>query len=321
MVDFNEIPAEACLSLGGEVEFGDNGADAKSVPIKMRARSGQPINHWFWGRLVHDMAGMKLHKGRLPVDYEHGDPIGYLNKFDASDEGLDVAGALVPTRASGDRTLNLIDLARGGVPFEASINFGGDGLKYEIVGEGQVAEVNGYQFEGPGIVIREWPLRGVAVCPYGADMFTESKFNRAEKFSATPIERAVMADEVKPASDKAEQPAVELQAEANSVEAAEQPAAVETQIAEAPAVDPRAEAKRFRDTFGDKGAVWFAEGREFDACFSQHVKDLETENAELKQRLSAGKVTGEEKPVDFQAGEKPERKGFAGKIRMQGAGK
>jgi len=57
-----------------------------------------------------------------------------------------------------------------GTPYEASIYFGGDGIRVEEVAEGQVAQVNGFQFASPGIVIREWPLRGVAVCPYGAEM-------------------------------------------------------------------------------------------------------------------------------------------------------
>jgi len=61
---------------------------------------------------------------------------------------------------------------REGVPYEASINFGGDGIKIQELGDGETTEVNGARFDGPGIVVREWPLRGVAICPYGADMNT-----------------------------------------------------------------------------------------------------------------------------------------------------
>jgi len=161
------VPASALRMVVGPFELGDNGENAKSAPIRMKARTAQPIQHWFWGKVVHDMAGMRLHKERLPIDYVH-DPaevIGYLNHFHAGADGLEVSGALVPFKES-DRATEIIHKARAGVPYEASIYFGGDGIKVEEVAQGQVAQVNGSQFDGPGIVIREWPLRGVAVCPY-----------------------------------------------------------------------------------------------------------------------------------------------------------
>jgi hypothetical protein len=76
-----------------------------------------------------------------------------------------------------------------GVPYEASIFFGGDGIKIEEVGEGKMQTVNGRQFDGPGVIIREWPLRGVAICPYGADQNTESAaFAKGQTFTAVKVE-------------------------------------------------------------------------------------------------------------------------------------
>jgi hypothetical protein len=86
---------------------------------------------------------------------------------------MEVSGALVPYKEN-DRASEIIFKMGQGVPYESSINFGGDGIKVEEVPDGESVEVNGAQFSGPGIVIREWPLRGVAVCPYGADMNTNS---------------------------------------------------------------------------------------------------------------------------------------------------
>lgn len=52
--------------------------------------------------------------------------------------------------------------------------------------DGEIAPVNGYDFEGPGVIIREWPLRGVAICPYGADANTESAaLSTGPSFAAT----------------------------------------------------------------------------------------------------------------------------------------
>ena len=187
--NFNEIPASACTLVVGQFELGDNGEGSKTSPIKMVARSGQPIEHWFWGNVVHDLAGMHMHKSRIPVDYVHDakEIIGYLNHFDSESGDLVASGALVPFKDS-DRATEIIHKSKLGVPYEASINFGGDGIKVEDVPEGAVAQVNGYQFEGPGVIVREWPLRGVAVCPYGADMNTESAMafsNNKQVFSAS----------------------------------------------------------------------------------------------------------------------------------------
>jgi hypothetical protein len=177
------IPAAALRLTVSEFTLGDNGGDAKTAPLKMVARSGQPIEHWFWGRIVHDLKGMTMHKARLPVDYAHeaGEVIGYVNKFDITSGDLVASGALVPF-AEGDRANEVIFKARNGVPYEASINFGGPGIKIEEVPEGAKSEVNGFQFEGPGLIVRSWPLRGIAVCPYGADHNTSTELGDGEKF-------------------------------------------------------------------------------------------------------------------------------------------
>ena len=173
--DFSRIPAGACVLAVGEFELGDNGENAKTAPVRLVARSGKAIEHWFWGRVVHDLAGMHLSKSRVPIDYVHDakEIVGYLNKFDSTSGDLVTSGALVPFKDS-DRATEIVHKMKAGVPYEASINFGGDGIKIEDVPDGMVAQVNGYQFAGPGIIVREWPLRGVAICPYGADANTES---------------------------------------------------------------------------------------------------------------------------------------------------
>jgi hypothetical protein len=186
--DFARIPQAACTLTVGPFVLGDNGEGARSAPIRLVARSGKPIEHWWWGRVVHDLAGMHMHKSRLPVDYVH-DPkevIGYLNRFDIETGDLVASGALVPY-GENDRATEIIHKAGEGVPYEASINFGGDGIKVQEIAEGEVAEVNGGTFEGPGVIVREWPLRGVAICPYGADMNTESKVLSADRTFAAAV--------------------------------------------------------------------------------------------------------------------------------------
>lgn len=186
--DFSRIPAGACVLTVGEFELGDNGAGAKSAPVRLVARSGKPIEHWFWGRIVHDLAGMHMSKPRIPIDYVHDSKeiLGYLNRFDSSSGDLVTSGALVPFKES-DRATEIMHKMREGVPYEASINFGGDGILLEDLPDGMIATVNGTQLTGPAVIVREWPLRGVAICPYGADANTESSAlagNNAKTYSA-----------------------------------------------------------------------------------------------------------------------------------------
>lgn len=212
---FDEIPADACILKSGEFELGDNGENSKSAPIRLVARSGKPIEHWFWGRVVHDLSGMQLHKSRIPIDYVHDDKevIGYLNKFDTESGDLVTSGALVPFKET-DRATEIIHKNKAGVPYEASINFGGDGIKIQQVLKNERAAVNGYDFEGPGIIIREWPLRGVAICPYGADSNTESSVfatNKVKTFKASVFAEAKTVMKEKEMSEKS----VEVTAKAN----------------------------------------------------------------------------------------------------------
>lgn len=223
---FDNIPAEACLCTVAELELGDNGENAKSAPVQLVARSGGSIEHWFWGRVVHDMSGLHMHKSRLPIDFVH-DPkevIGYLNKFDTSSGDLVTSGALVPFKES-DRATEIIHKMGEGVPYEASINFGGDGIKLEEVPEGMTTEVNGRQFDGPGVIIREWPLRGVAICPYGADANTESSAlagNTAKSYKATVFtSEPTKTEEITMSKEQVESVEVLAEEKAEAVELAE----------------------------------------------------------------------------------------------------
>jgi hypothetical protein len=173
--DFSKVPASAFTCTSGVVEFanGQPNDKSKTSPVRLKARSGKPIEHPYWGLVAHDLSGMRLHKPRLAIDYAHNasEVLGYVNHFDASSGDLFASGALIPFIA-GDRASEVLHKMREGVPYEASIFFGGDGIRVEEVAEGETAEVNGYALAGPAFIVREWPLRGIAICPYGADMNT-----------------------------------------------------------------------------------------------------------------------------------------------------
>jgi len=327
--NFDAVPAAACQMVVGEPEIGDNGEGAKTAPVRLVARSGKPIEHWFWGRVVHDLAGMHLHKPRLPIDYVHdsAEVIGYLNKFDIGSGDLVTTGALVPFKES-DRATEIIHKAKAGVPYEASINFGGDGIRYEELGEGQVAQVNGQKFEGPGVIIREWPLRGVAICPYGADAHTESAvlasgnkqtFVAARVTAAATVKEAAMSEPTveavaqvvaaqpsetpkieEPKAVEASQPAEVAPVEVAPAAVEPAPAAVEAaQPAEAEVNEPEApvlsrdEFLKIADKFGDAIAVQTVRnGGDYAAAmelaYSAKCKETETLRAAVAQGKPAG---------------------------------
>lgn len=321
--DLSKIPAGACVLNVGELEIGDNGEKAKTAPVRLVARTGKPVEHWFWGRVVHDLAGMRLHKPRIPIDYVHDakEIIGYLNRFDTETGDLIVSGALIPFKDS-DRATEIIHKNRAGVPYEASINFGGDGIKVEELADGQCAQVNGYQFDGPGTIVREWPLRGVAICPYGADANTASAVLRdsnqlfsasvvtapeattkepAVKEKSKPVEVAALAAapgaevvvEVKPAAVEAKP------AEAIAIEvapaAAVEPVAVEAKPSEAKVEEKpevkkelsRDEFSRIADRFGDAvAAKVMRDGGDYAAALELAFDSQKTEIKTLRDQIA-----------------------------------
>jgi hypothetical protein len=177
-VEIKNVPVSA-TRFGGpcELSIGDKVADGKTSPVELLARSAEAVEHPYWGRVVHDFDGMKLSKPRLLLDWCHysGEVLGFLDRFEVRPEGLFCFGALVPY-VEGDKAAEVAFKSAAGVPYESSINFNGTGIKIEDVGPGESVQVNGREFVGPGVVIREWPLRGVALCPFGADQFTAAEF-------------------------------------------------------------------------------------------------------------------------------------------------
>jgi len=308
------IPAKACnlKILDTDLQFGTNGGDATTAPISLLARSAEPIAHWYFGSVIHDLSGMKLLKKRIVIDWLHDDneQLGYLNKFEETDDGLLVSGALVPFKDS-DRATEIIAKQAAGVPYEASIDFrprGSFGLKIEEVGEGNETEVNGKTYAGPITVIREWPLNAVAICPHGADDRTAAYLNSAENENAeVEIEVMKIEDDKKAVEDAAklaeEAKAAKLKADESdkAKEAAKLAASVEAKGEEARAKEKLAEQKKrddekkkeraefaqFNEAFGDKAGVYFAEGLTFEDATTRFCKELRAENEELRASKEA----------------------------------
>lgn len=168
-----KIP-RAALRFAADVAVDGQQADpAGTVPVSIRARSGNVLDHWFFGRIVHDFEGMRHASAKLPIDYAHRDDevLGYSDKTDTAGGELVMHGFLIPFTET-DRATEIIHKADRGMTWQGSIYFDPFELVLEYVPEGMTSPVNGGQFEGPGVIAREWMLRGVAICPYGYDPAT-----------------------------------------------------------------------------------------------------------------------------------------------------
>lgn len=301
-------PAEALRFEAGPFTFAAKSAADGNRPVSMLARTAQPIEHWYFGKVVHDMAGMKLAAPSLPIDYCH-DPeeiLGYLDKFDAGNNGLTVSGEVVSFQ-SDDRSAEVCHKADAGVPYQASIAFDPNTYILECVPEGMTVPVNGYQLQGPACVVRQWTLIAVSICPYGADSGTRTNLVAG---TAADVTVQFVASEKDPAEMDAtqkkpdENPATELAAAANPA-----PPAVPA------APDPRAEFKatlaKFTAKFGaTNGAQWAAEGLTYEQALEKHADAVasqltaeQTKNTELNTKLSSI-PRGEAEPVSFTTTEK-----------------
>jgi hypothetical protein len=329
-----QIPITA-LTFAADLEMGDNGEGAKTIPIKVKARGAQAVDHWFFGRIVHDLAGMSLSKPRLAIDYCHREDevMGFANKFE-TEGGLVASGALTPFQEK-DRASEVIFKSQQGVPYEASIFFDPAELILEEVPQGMSVPVNGLQFQGPGVVARKWTLRGLAVCPYGQDKNTAVEFSagqhpkevavrytqteqpRAEEAAPATVEPAKANDTVSEtaaqeeavqavdpqAQDPAKKPDEKSEPEQAESPAEGQPAPAAVPV-EAGALSATQDGPSFLAAFGDQGGVWFAQGKSFAQCqvlFNQQIQAdrdrLTKENEQLRTQLSASR--GEREPVSF----------------------
>lgn len=281
-----------------EFAFAEGESNLTTAPVKMLARTAQPIDHWYWGKCVHDMDGVKF-KDRIPLDWCHWYDlnVGYADEIKPDKKtGLTVGGMIVSTR-DDDMAAEILARGRAGVPYEASIDFHGP-KRIEIVPEGATAKVNGYSLEGPAVIFREWPLKAVAVCPFGADGGTRTQFSRDRGQAhdePAEVEVTLFSEQAPMAKDAATKDSKDTSAPAGETQLSGQqptpPAA-----AQPAAGDPKAEfaatLKKFTEKFGaDSGAKWAVEGKTYEEA-------LELHNVQLAEQA---KAAGEAKDKEIEA--------------------
>jgi hypothetical protein len=205
-----QVPRSA-LRFAAAVEFASEPSETEGViPVSITARSGNALQHFWFGKCIHDLAGMRPASAKLPFDYCHDDRevLGFSDQQEVAAEGLVMHGVLIPHKEQ-DRVDEVATKAAAGFEWQASIYFDLDTLILEFVPEGESVEVNGQAFEGPGVIFREWMLRGAAICPYGYDPATSVQFsnNPGDVVAVSFTEKSAMATKPKPKPTALNKPA------------------------------------------------------------------------------------------------------------------
>lgn len=173
-----KVPHNACcLDMPDEGLFAFSETDAESdIPskVKINCYSGQIIpDHWWWGNLVIDLAGMSFPKTSCPILWEHDTDriVGMSKKPTVTDKFTLVIeeGTLLDT-PDGE---NVAKLSKQKFPFQASIR--ATPTKIERVEEKQSVEVNGQKMEGPLTIWRKSTYKETSVCVFGYDSNTDAK--------------------------------------------------------------------------------------------------------------------------------------------------
>ena len=167
------------FSVSGPVEQEKDGLKWHEFPVTLKARDGGPLLHSWWGKIAHDFSGMSVPSvGRIPIDHVHTDEaLGYIDQFDTSSGHLILKGRFVSTK-EGDLPWTIATQILAKIPYQSSIFFDDpeDGeLVIDDVRKGKSVTANGLTWEGPGLLVSKWLLRGVAVCLYGADSKTSTQ--------------------------------------------------------------------------------------------------------------------------------------------------
>lgn len=272
---FRDVPAGAMVMRSAPIDFKfeANRPVGAPVAIEILARTPEPVEHWFWGAIVHDLAGMTS-KPSIPLDYQHdpGEVLGFADGINPDQgAGLKLSGKLIPFEPT-DRASEVIAKKSAGVPYEASIDWS-DKAVIEEVPTGMTTNVNGRTFAGPLCVVRKWTLRGCAVCLQGVDSGTSiaTRFaNDAAKIKVQTFSETPTMAETNPANPaNPTTPPANAPPKPADIPAVDAPAGSDT-----PAATPNPAAQSFVKAFGDFGARAFVDGKTFEATAAEYIGNL-----------------------------------------------
>jgi hypothetical protein len=158
---------------------GEDGTDTPK--LSMLAYSGKPIeNHWYWGKLVIDIDGIKFRHNKYPIleDHDTRKKIAFTGRPKTENYQLMIdpeSTKFVDTEESR----NFQSLSKDGFPYQSSIYATPSSV--ERVQDGESAKVNGFTVKGPAQIWRKSEFNEASVCVFGWDSKTNaSAFSKTE---------------------------------------------------------------------------------------------------------------------------------------------
>lgn len=171
----NTAPVQACIfNERTEVTFAEGGGGGNN--FRILGYSGKIIkNHWYWGNMAIDLAGLKFYKKRIAVLESHftNSRIGFTTKQEIKD-AVRVEGEFLDSENAQQMKKDI----KAGFPMEASLFCPPSIIEHVL--EGASVKVNGHVMKGPGAVFREAIVKEVSMCVFGLDTNTKSSAFDAE---------------------------------------------------------------------------------------------------------------------------------------------
>jgi len=256
---------------------------AKSNTFSIVGYSGGIIpEHYWWGNLAFDLAGLKFAKKRTPILDSHATDrrVGFATKQDVA-ETVTVEGTFL----DNDVAQSLRADMQQGFPMEASLYVPPKVVEY--VKEGASVQVNGHTLKGPGAVFRQATIKEVSLCVFGAD-----ERSSAQAFAADANEQVSFSikeqDMDKKTPDPAQVPMTTARLEAEFAD-------VHTEVLktghEAGAATERQRFADLQTACGDDSDLMvqcFAEGKTVSDAQQMRIDRLETDNTALKAAAKPG---------------------------------
>lgn len=133
--------------------------------FKLKLYDGGVSEHWYWGKLAFDLAGMKLEKTKIPILFGHDTNI----RIGVADKAtFDGAFILEGYALDNEDAQKVLDDADQGFPFESSLKFDRFKSKYRFVRDGENTTINSKKLQGPGTVFTNTIVKEGSVCVFGA---------------------------------------------------------------------------------------------------------------------------------------------------------
>lgn len=155
--------------VGGELSIEAAAGEGKSPTFRMLAYNGGPLKvKKFTLPVIVDLEGMDVGRKARPIlrDHDQRRVLGHTERIAVEAGRLVVEGVV---SGQNEHAREVIEAARQGFEWEASIGADFPPNVLEHVKAGQTARVNGRQVRGPVLIARRSQLVELTVCAVGAD--------------------------------------------------------------------------------------------------------------------------------------------------------